>query len=274
MRYSIYLCMIIFLAACSTAVKKETPEIKPMPLKPAADYYWAFRKTVNVRQSPSTAAARLFSLQDGDSVMVIENKKGWYKIRNGEQKTGWIRSDLLGTREMSVFLKAGNFIHQLKQKGIELYFDKTYHHKHIALNFPQNSWDKRSTLEAQARDIAKQYQQEVYPGDVTVHILQNGGEWKSFTVKGEINSDPVLPVIPFGKLRAVERPASGIVTLTIEDKSEHSKNALLAAAEKMAAAYPLSYKKVSIIIKSPDGNCKLWFKEDASGADHAFGKCP
>jgi hypothetical protein len=47
----------------------------------------------NVRSSPSKGGKVLFALSGGESVTVLDNKRGWLKIKDDQGRTGWIYSD-------------------------------------------------------------------------------------------------------------------------------------------------------------------------------------
>jgi hypothetical protein len=47
----------------------------------------------NVRSSPSKGGKVLFALSGGESVTVLDNKRGWLKIKDDQGRTGWVYSD-------------------------------------------------------------------------------------------------------------------------------------------------------------------------------------
>jgi uncharacterized protein YgiM (DUF1202 family) len=46
-----------------------------------------------VRSSPSKGGKVLFALSGGESVTVLENKRGWLRIKDDQGRTGWVYSD-------------------------------------------------------------------------------------------------------------------------------------------------------------------------------------
>ena len=47
----------------------------------------------NVRSSPSKGGKVLFALSGGETVSVLENKRGWLRIKDDQGRTGWVYSD-------------------------------------------------------------------------------------------------------------------------------------------------------------------------------------
>ena len=47
----------------------------------------------NVRSSPSKGGKVLFALGGGEIVTVLENKRGWLRIKDDQGRTGWVYSD-------------------------------------------------------------------------------------------------------------------------------------------------------------------------------------
>ena len=47
----------------------------------------------NVRSSPSTSGKVLFALGRGEVVTVLENKRGWLRVKDDQGRTGWVYSD-------------------------------------------------------------------------------------------------------------------------------------------------------------------------------------
>jgi len=134
---------------------------------------WVYKPNVNIRDSSSGSGNKLFQLADGDSVIVLKNENGWYQIKTADGKTGWVRSDLLGPKELSAFTMAVKFINELKYKDqIEVYFDKKLYHKRIYISFPSDIYASRTEIQHKTRDLVKQYQKDVYRGHVTAHVLK------------------------------------------------------------------------------------------------------
>lgn len=47
----------------------------------------------NVRSSPSKGGKVLFAIKGGEDVTVLENKRGWLRIKDDQGRTGWVYSD-------------------------------------------------------------------------------------------------------------------------------------------------------------------------------------
>ncbi len=58
--------------------------------------YKVLRSEVLVRSKPTTKSDRVDSLKKGETVIVIGEDSGWYKIKLASGKTGYVRGDLLG----------------------------------------------------------------------------------------------------------------------------------------------------------------------------------
>jgi hypothetical protein len=243
-------------------------------------YLWAFKHSVNVREKNNAVSAKIHQLIDGDSVIVLENLEGWYRIKTKENKNGWVRSDLLGPKNLSIFHYALSFVDSLKEtEGTDLYFDKKLYHKRIYLSYSPDVYTSRSAVEEKTRSLVERYQSEVYRGQVTARVLKPGSEeeFLTSTFNGAINAEPLLPVIPFGKIKSVNRDIPGSIVLQYSVPVEISEQKLLATAREMSSIFPLSYQHVEIIYStspvSNQNNCRLWFKEDQNGEEFKFNHC-
>jgi len=47
----------------------------------------------NVRSSPTKAGKVVFAINGGESVTILENKRGWLRIKDDQGRTGWVYSD-------------------------------------------------------------------------------------------------------------------------------------------------------------------------------------
>ena len=47
----------------------------------------------NVRTSPTKAGKVVFAINGGESVTILENKRGWLRIKDDQGRTGWVYSD-------------------------------------------------------------------------------------------------------------------------------------------------------------------------------------
>ena len=192
-------------------------------------------------------------------------------------KTGWVRSDLLAPRNISVFRKAVEFADRLKESSdTDLYFDKKLQHARVYLSFPASVYTSTRSVEQKAREIITEYQEQVYRGDVDVHVLKTGNEeeYLSFEQKGQPNPDPLIPVIPYGRLVKVDDSDPKVIGLTVSLQENVDQDRLLKAARSMVESYPISYRKVTITFLTPDQSCRLWFTEDSQGEMYKFDRCP
>jgi hypothetical protein len=241
---------------------------------------WVFKPDINIRGSASSSGDRIMSLADGDSVIVLSNVDGWYQIKTIEGQSGWIRSDLLGPKELSAFRSAVTFIEELKTKeNIELYFDKKLYHKRIYISYPSETYSSRQTIEEKTRDIIKNYQQHVYRGPVTARILKPGTdeEYMTLEFEGAINADPILPIIPFGRIEHIDREDPRRIKLIYSVPAEISNDQLIETARQLVPKFPISYQRIEITFKdspySPKKPCRLWYVEDKNGEDYRIDKC-
>jgi hypothetical protein len=294
------LLLIIILFGCASKKTLEVPEETDREReKITMNYYlWAFKPNVNIREKSTASSQKIAQLSDGDSVLVMSNTNGWYAISyEGNKtgwvrsdlwyaisyegnKTGWVRSDLLGPRNLSAFQYAVAFVDSLKEnEQIDLYFDKKFYHKRIYLSFPASYYSSKATIENFTRHLVNKYQDQVYRGEVSARVLKAGSdeEYTTLTFKGIINAEPFLPVIPFGRIEAVNRQTPQEITLYYSAPEEISHETLLTTAIDVSGKFPLSYRQVEIIFNSTDavGNrkCRLWFAEDQNGQEHKFDRC-
>ena len=250
----------------------------PLEYTEKGKYLWAFRQTVNIRKTNSTSSIKIGEIADGDSVFVTLNKNGWYKVISSDQKRGWIRSDLLGPRNLSTFIKAVPFIENLKGKdNIEIYFDKTLQHKCIYISYPKSFYKSKSKIEKKTRQLIRNYQNQVYRGDVTAHVIKPGSKdmYLILNIKGSLNPDPKLPILPFGHIEKVENTKPEKISLTILIPAEVNNNRLLETARKLTSAFPISYSQVQFTFYNNNSNkdiCRLWYREDQNGEKYQFNK--
>jgi len=273
-------CISIFIFTIwSCAGKKEiveTPIDKESP-KISGTFFWAVKPEVNIRNTYSVQSDKLGKLNDGDSVLVVENVNGWYSIVDENSINGWIRSDLLGPKEVSVFAKAITYTERLKEnKNIDLFFDKKLLHRRVYIEFPAENYSSKSLIEAATKQLVKDYQEEVYRGDVTARVLKPGSdeEFITLSIKGQANPDIKLPILPFGILKNVDTTNPEKISLIIETPFTINNTDLLKSARNIVSIYPISYSSVEVIFSSKDNSCRLWLLEDESGEQYKFNHCP
>lgn len=267
--------LLIFIYSC--AVKKHTPEYtETSPPAIRYDYLWAIKDKVNIRANSSADSPEIGSLNNGDSVIVIANKNGWYQIRTESNKNGWIRSDLLGPQNLSIYPKAVDFADSIKTSdNVDLFFDKRLQHRRIYLTFPTGLYTNRDYLITESKKIGADYQKKVYSGDISVVLLQPGSEeiFNSFDLNGLVNSEAILPVIPFGKIIDAQLAGKKAkLTYIVEEQIPGDK--FITTARKMAGTYPISYSEIVLAFLDENKNCRFWYKEDGNGEIFKFDSCP
>ena len=112
------LLSLAIMIGCATKKPPEptkTTDIIEKEITPAPIYLWAFKPRVYVRENNAPSSSKIALLSDGDSVVVVANKHGWYQIKTEENTTGWVRTDLLGPKNLSAFRRAVSFVDSLQQ---------------------------------------------------------------------------------------------------------------------------------------------------------------
>jgi len=280
-RILFFILMLFLMFGCTAKKTVEAPKTdidKETIYKDAL--LWVFKPTINIRDNASGSATKLASLVDGDSVIVITNKNGWYQIKTIDGKSGWIRSDLLGPKELSAFGSAVTFIEQLKEhENTEIYFDKELYHKRIYISFPDDIYASKQNVEIKTRDLVEKFQKDVYRGQVTARVLKPGSEEEYLTleIKGTANADPILPVVPFGRIENVDRSNPSEIKLSYSVPGDIPDDQLIATARQIVPKFPISYQRIEITFKegpnSEDNPCRLWYMEDKNGEDYKLNQC-
>jgi hypothetical protein len=274
--YSISFILIVFLISCAPKVKKELSPIKKTKPKISDTYLWGFKSAVNVRESNSAKSKKIASIADGDSVLVIRNVNGWYEIILSNQQKGWIRSDLIGTKNLSAFRKAVSFSDSLTDNfGIKLYFDKNLQHKRIYLEFPQQFYSSEKNIREKTTEIIKKYQKDIYHGKIAVRILKPASQddYLTLNFEGQPNPEIKLPVIPFGILKNIRIEGYTQIKIEIIVKDKIQNNQFLNAARDMSGSFPLSFTHVQINFISNNSDCLFSFLEDSAGETYKFNQC-
>jgi len=267
--------IFIFIHGCT--VKKhsgETSDIQPPEI--GYDYLWVIKPAVNIRSHASANSSQIGTLNDGDSVIVISNKDGWYHIRTQSIESGWIRSDLLGPYNLSIYPKAVAFSDSIKSAdNVDIFFDKRLHHRRIYLTFPPDQYASRNDIVQVSAQISAAYQTTVYSGDFSVVVLISGSQdvYYPFEQSGLVNSDIFLPVAPFGKIIDAQfGPDKVALTYTVDEKI--TPDTYIDAARKMVGIYPISYREIQLTFLDENKKCRFWYKEDDSGEIFRTDSCP
>ena len=278
-----FIFLLLFLFSCVSKKKLELSEtIDPdKELTTKNNYLWVFKPSVNIRENDTINSLLVDQIVDGDSALVLTNKKGWYHIQTEDNKTGWVRSDLLGPKNLSAFRQAVSFADSLKEKDkTELFLDKKLYHKRIYITYASAAYNSPKEIEIKTKELVKEYQEKVYRGEITVRVLKPGTDEEYLTqmYEGDKNADPVLPVIPFGFIQSVDREDPSTIALSYSIPAEISNQELLETARHISSTFPLSYQRVEISftdLHSPkDKICRLWFREDQRGEEYTFNQCP
>ncbi len=90
------------LEAVAEAAEPE-PVVEPEPTKVAeaevpeatGDLRTVGGSGVSVRSGPGKSHGRLFALRAGEQVKVLENQRGWLKITDDQNRTGWLYQSYL-----------------------------------------------------------------------------------------------------------------------------------------------------------------------------------
>lgn len=287
---------LLLIVACTpkaTVKIEEEPEktVKsraPVPDLPSA---FAVREEVNVRRDASTASRIIASINDGDRVYILRNDMGWYQIQFGENQTGWVRSDLVGPRNLSRTVLAKAFVDStLPGFNAQMFFDNEELYRTIYLVLPEGDYYSKATAAKRARRIAEVYQEEVYPGDLEVRVMQHDATDNLYLrlYLPAINiADVPLPVLPYGRLHSLEMPEKGHVKLWVLIPEGLPDDTLLDMARSISAnyAYPFTRAEIYLIRDTEGGRdylknpgkpdveetvLRLYYLEDKDGELYKF----
>ena len=101
--------MLVLLISCATKKQPEFDAEEDPAEKvdvPTPYYLWAFKPQVNLRADNKSSAPMLTQLADGDSVIILNSTDGWYQVKTTADTIGWVRTDLLGAKNLSAFSRA------------------------------------------------------------------------------------------------------------------------------------------------------------------------
>ncbi len=278
-KFVVYLLMgIVFLTqfACTPkAVKPTKPAVEEAQATTGIFNLKAYviKEQVNIRQQPTTGSKIVATLQDGDAVQILENQKGWYRISAENGVQGWVRSDLIGPRNLSKTVMAAAFNDSVMPNfSAQLFIDKNQPYKVIYLKFDNID---PSRMDLYVKRIANAYQQKVYAGTVSIHVIKdNSDEFiKSYTFKGAPIAEVSLPVLSFGVLQKFKLQGKA-VTLQVLVEGQKSKSQLLSLAKQVSKKYGYPIEKAEVILRAwPSKKCLLYYVEDGYGEDYYFNRC-
>jgi SH3-like domain-containing protein len=287
------LIILLFFACTKTALKKEV--IKPQQEVVETVQYptaYVIKETVNLRSTPAVKSQIVTSLNDGDKVELMENKKGWYKIKTENQKIGWLRSDLVGPKNLSRTLMAAVFVDSvLPGYNVKMIFDKKKLYKIAYLIFPEKEYKNKKTLKLKAEKIGKDYQQKVYAGAVELRIMKTD-EKSLFTkikLKALAKADIAYPVLTYGRLIDLAVNPNDELTIKIAVPDSVKDNSLLKMAKNISKLYDYRIRKIEILfgrdiqdgidfLNQPKREknsrfCRLYYLEDDAGEYYKFNQC-
>ena len=291
MRIRILLYLItIALFGCTSVVHKKTEQaITPSP---AGYEAYVIKEKVNMRETPSASGRLVATLTDGAEIYILNNHNGWYQVQDFEGHKGYIRSDLVGPKNMSLTRMASAFVDSvLPGYHAKLFFDKTETYKIIYLTLPKGKYQSRADVLKTAREIGRLYQSEVYPGSVEIRVLKPESKdlFARVRLKATGYAGFKLPVLPFGRLVKWHQNHFAL-SIWIAVPADKSKKTLLRAARKISASYDLPITKTEIyfVLDEPEiirnvvkgetslhrpDTCLLYYLEDKNGEDYRFNFC-
>lgn len=188
---SLLLILIVLFACTKKSIKNDggSPESK------SASTAYVIKETVNLRGDNNTNSQIIKKLNDGQPVSIIRNVNGWYETYDNERNKGWLRSDMVGPKELSRTLLATAFIDSvLPGFKSEMYFDKTYLYKIIYLILPKSYYVSSGKAETYAMQIGKAYQKAVYPGSLEIRVMKENREDLFIRLQLNAIGDANMPV--------------------------------------------------------------------------------
>jgi hypothetical protein len=232
------------------------------------------------------------TLNDGDRVYLVRNVEGWYEIRYDGNKTGWLRSDLVGPKNLSRTALAKTFVDSvLPAFNSEMYFDKQELYRVVYLILPEQDYSSKARAAQKARELGEAYQEKVYPGDLEIRIMKPDAPDELFmNVQLEAVSiaDIPVPILEHGILQRLDSPEKGELRLwiSVPDSLDEATSLALARSVSAAYAYPFTKAEIFLVENSPDTRAALddslqfpdpqipillYYLEDKNGEYYQFG---
>ncbi len=280
------LLILTILLACTTKSMKKNTEI---PEAESISTAYVIKEIVNLRSDNNTNSEIIKKLMNGQQIGIIRNVNGWYEVYDDERNKGWLRSDMVGPKELSRTLLATAFVDSvLPGFKTKMYFDKTHPYKKIYLILPNNYYESQSKAENYARQIGKVYQEKVYPGELEIRIMNKSSEelFTRLQLKAMDNPTMPVPILQKGRLVSINQK-NWQIKITIAVPSDIANSELLEQARDISSIYELPYNTVEIyqVIdnkpgltyseshtqKSADVHlCKLYYLEDKDGEYYKY----
>ncbi len=292
MRKTLLPILFLFTLMACTGTFRETQKRTTAPALISGYSAYVVKPKINLRSRPSGRATVVAVLEDGNEVRIIKNNNGWLKVQDLDGHSGYVRSDLIGPRNLSRARLAAAFNDSIMPRfNAELFLDKTATYKIVYLTLPEKYYTTKAKARKQAKMIGRAYQQQVYPGAVEIRILKPKSkdlfERIKLSAKGYAGNK--LPVLPFGRIIKWRQKNYGIrIWVAIPANIGHKK--LLKTARKISATYDLPVNKTEIyfVLDEPDvvrnvrkretnlrraEACILYYLEDKNGEDYHFNFC-
>ena len=286
--YSLLFILIVFVACTKEVIKKESEATGAE----SASTAYVINETVNLRSNNNTNSTIIKKLKDGQQVSIIRNLDGWYEVYDDEHNQGWLRSDMVGPKELSRTTLATAFVDSiLPAFNTTMYFDKTDLYKTIYLVLPESYYESISKAESLAKKIGSAYQEKVYPGDLEIRIMKKNTDdlFSRLNLKAIGNANLPIPIINKGQLISITQKKWQI-KIDVAVPADISKSELLQQARSISAKYELPYTKVEIFqainnkigrgyLKNHDQKpadasvCKLYYLEDKDGEYYKYDHC-
>jgi len=285
------LVFLLALVACTGTVRKAAKQTTRPGL--SAEYTaYVIKSKINLRQQPSARSAVVATLEDGSELRVIKNHSGWLEVRDLDGHTGYVRSDLVGPRNLSRARMASAFNDTIIPRfNAEMFLDKNATYKVVYLTLPDTYYASKASARKQARTIGRAYQRYVYPGAVEIRILKPGSRelFARLKLSAKGYAGNKLPLLPFGRIIKWEQKNYSIrIWVAVPAHLGHKK--LLKTARKISATYDLPVTKTEIyfVLDAPDvvhtvrtqetkltrpEACILYYLEDKDGEDYRFNFC-
>jgi uncharacterized protein YgiM (DUF1202 family) len=283
------LFVLILVFSCTNEIIKK--EIETTDTESVSTAY-VINETVNLRSNNNINSTIIKKLKDGQKVSILRNVKGWYEIYDDEHNKGWLRSDMVGPKELSRTKLASVFVDSiLPAYNTSMYFDKTDLYKTIYLILPESYYQSVDKAEKLARKIGLAYQEKVYPGALEIRIMKKNTDdlFTRVNLKAIGNANMPVPIIDKGRLISINQK-NWRVKINVAVPEDISKSDLLKQARSISSKYELPYIKVEIFqaidnhmgrsyLKNHNekptdpGICKLYYLEDKEGEYYKYNHC-
>ena len=262
---------IFLLTACSSEIVVKEESAALVSMLPKA---FIIKEEVNLRAGHHLKSDIIGKMKDGDALYILKNKAGWYNIKTDEGKTGWVRSDMAGPKELCRTCLAGTFADSIMPafRG-DIFFDKKETYKVIYLTFEDEFYDSEQKARNQAKKTGAAYQKKVYPGAVEIRVLKPESN-DLFTKVGlpAIGlADLPVPVLSTGYILSLNEQ-NNQVALSIAVPAEIAGNDMLNLARSVSAVYDYPINKVEIHLRAETdyNKCLLYYLEDKDGEFYEY----